>query len=56
MDLSKNNRRAMIAAHSAREVLRDSQDTGLKAERARNLTLQQRNGFYNGNSPSAVGS
>jgi len=43
MDLSKNNGKMLADVHSAREALRDSQDTGLKAKRPTNLTLQQRN-------------
>jgi len=35
----------MADVQSASEVLRDSQDTGLRAERATNLTLHQRNGL-----------
>ena len=43
MDPSKNNGKMLADVHSAREALRDSQDTGLGEKRATNLTLQQRN-------------
>jgi len=45
MDPSKNNGNMTANVHTAKEALRDSPDTGLRAERATNLTLHQRNGL-----------
>src|SRR5678815_713873 len=45
MDPSKNNGNMTANVHTAKEALRDPPDTALRAERATNLTLHQRNGL-----------
>ncbi len=45
MNPSQNNGKITADVHSTKETLRDSQDPGLRAKRATNLTLQQRNGL-----------